>query len=231
MTASEDERAGPSAVDAPRQTAGLGSHRRRRQHGNPFSIRGPASIIEWSAVYRRVAPLALDVGCGPGAFAVELARQHPEWNVLGLEIRPHLVASVLESAATLGLGNLHALLANANLHLSEILPDASVAFLALNFPDPWYKRRHHKRRVLSADWLRSLAPKLRVGAALHVMTDYEALALYMRAVLDATPWLVNLDGKGQFAAASTTGISSERERVHERRGESIYRLRFERAPQ
>ncbi len=205
-------------------------HRRHRQHGNPFSIRGPLTAPDWPAIYGREAPLAIDIGCGPGAFVVELARQHPGWNVLGLEIRQHFIDSVKSKAQSLGLGNVHALLANANVHLAELLPDHSVTFLSLNFPDPWYKRRHHKRRVMRSEWLAALAPKLMAGAELHAMTDYEVLALEIQGVLEGTPWLVNLDGAGCFATVSTSGVASERELTHVLRGEPIYRLRFRRQP-
>lgn len=210
-------------------TPGSGHHR-RRQHGNPFNIRGPLAAPDWPALFSRAAPFAVDVGFGRGAFLLELGRRHPEWNVVGLEIRKHLVDEVNERAAALELRNVHAVLANANLHIEELLPPASVAFVSVNFPDPWYKKRHHKRRVVNPEWARALLGRLAPGAEVHAMTDYEPVGLQILAVLEATPGLVNLDGAGAMAATSTTGIESEREVSHTRRGEPIYRLRFRYEP-
>lgn len=199
---------------------------RHRRHANPFTVRGPMAVPHWDAIYGRQAPLALDVGCGPGRFVVELAAKHPEWNVLGLEIREHLVASTLAMAKEAGLANVHALVANANMHLPSILPPQSVAFLAVNFPDPWYKKRHQKRRVVRPDWLTTLEPALMPGASIHAMSDYLPIALEMREVLTAQPGFFSLEPKDTFAAESTTGLTTEREIIHQRRGEPIYRMRF-----
>lgn len=200
--------------------------KRHRQHGNPFTVRGPLAVPDWEMVFGRRAPFALEVGFGGGAFLLELARRHPEWNVLGLEIRRHFVETVNAAAAALGLSNMFAVLANANEHLSTLVPPASTAWVTVNFPDPWYKKRHHKRRVVRADWVATLATVLAPGAEVHLMTDYEPVARETRAIFEAHSAFENLDGRGRFAATSTTGIESERERTHLRRGEPIYRLRF-----
>ncbi len=204
----------------------LRSARRHRKHANPFSVRGPLAAPELASAFARAAPLALDVGFGEGGFLLALAQAHPEWNVLGLEIRPHLVEELNARAKAAGLGNAVAVLANANLHLHELVPDRSVAFVAVNFPDPWYKKRHQKRRVVNPEWLVGLEPKLVPGAELHAMSDYQPIAEQIRRTLEANPRFCNLDGAGTFAPASTTGIVTEREAKHQRRGEPIYRLRF-----
>ena len=199
---------------------------RHRLHANPFNIRGPLAAPDWTRVFGRKAPFALDVGFGDGRFTVELSRRHPEWNVVGLEIRQHLVDTLIGAARTAGLGNLHAVLANANLQLEELIPDRSVAFVAVNFPDPWFKRRHHKRRVINPTWLHVLSTKLLSGSELHAATDYEPAGREILTLVDQAPGFVNLEGRGQFAPASTTGILTEREVTHLGRGEPIYRVRY-----
>ena len=201
---------------------------RHRLHANPFNIRGPIAAPDWPAIFGRRAPFALDIGFGDGRFTVELARRHPEWDVIGLEIRQHLVDGLLEAGRSAKLANLHALLANANLQLDGLLPEASVAFVAVNFPDPWFKNRHKKRRVVNPDWVRLILPKLLPRAEIHAATDYEPGARQILEVLDAEPALDNLDGHGAFAAESTTGILTEREITHTKRGEPIYRVRYRR---
>ena len=199
---------------------------RHRLHANPFNIRGPLMAPDWPRHFGRTAPFALDIGFGDGRFTLALARQHPEWDVIGLEIRQHLVDTLLKEAAGARVTNLAALVANASIHLSALVPDASVAFVAVNFPDPWYKARHHKRRVVKAEWLPSLSAKLQRGAELHAMTDYEPVAREILALLDAAPGFVNEAGRGMFAPASTTGLTTEREVTHLARGEPIFRLGY-----
>lgn len=197
---------------------------RHRRHANPFSIRGEASPIDLRVIYKREAPLALDIGFGDGRFTRALAQQHPEWNVLGLEIRPHLVELLLDGTTP---PNLHAIKANATSQLDALLPDGSVAFAALNFPDPWYKRRHHKRRVLNLAWLDMLGRKLRRGARFHYVSDYFPGAEAALKVLSTHAAFAPASAAG-FLATSTTGFLTEREEIHMQRGDAIYRLCYER---
>ncbi|OGQ90370.1 MAG: tRNA (guanosine(46)-N7)-methyltransferase TrmB [Deltaproteobacteria bacterium RIFOXYA12_FULL_58_15] len=201
---------------------------RHRIHGNPFNLHGEVEIPDWNVVFGRAAPFALDIGFGAGAFTLELARRHPEFNVIGVEIRTHLVDDLNDAARKQKLTNLHAVLANANLHLKELVPDNSVVLTTINFPDPWYKKRHHKRRVVQPEWLETLAGKLQTEATVHIATDYEPGALHAREVFDSSPLFRNLDGNGCWAPESTTGIATERERTHLARNEPIYRLRYRR---
>ena len=211
-------------IPTPRTEPEARRRRRHRIHANPFSVRWSGEIPDWQTVYAKEAPLALEVGFGPGQFLLELARQHPKWNVLGLEIRPHLVERVLEVAKTEGLGNVHAVLANANLHLDELIPDRSLQFVAINFPDPWFKKRHHKRRVVQWDWLNLITQKLQDGAQFHLMTDYAPIG-HEAAELFAQRDDFEFESPSQgFASETTTGIRSERELIHMRRGDQIYRL-------
>jgi tRNA (guanine-N7-)-methyltransferase len=195
---------------------------RHRIHANPFNIRGPIAVPNWRRIYGRDAPFAIDIGYGCGAFLLALAKARPQWNCLGLEIRQHLVQP-LQAA----LPNLCVLLANANLHLGPLLPNASVEFVSLNFPDPWFKKRHHKRRVLQPEWLDMMAQKLAPGGTLHLTTDYAPLAEEARDLLDGHDAFGPIHAE-RFAETSTTGIVSERERTHQARGEPIYRLCFRR---
>ena len=200
--------------------------RRYRQHGNPFTIRAPENRPNWLEIYGREAPFALDIGFGEGGFTTELAKHHPQWNVLGMEIRPHFIEWLLEAREKYQLQNLYGIVANANQHLDDYLPENSVEFVSINFPDPWFKKRHHKRRVVQADWLQSLLPKMKVGAQIHAMTDYQPVGEQIMDVFSSCPALQNDLGNGIYASESTTKISSEREIIHTSRGEPIYRMSF-----
>lgn len=202
------------------------NQKRHRRHANPFTVRGEIAKPDWTATFGRDAPLAIDVGCGPGLFVCELAQAHPEWNVLGIEIRAHLVENVQHMAQQMQLPNVHAQIANANFHLADMLPGQSVAFVSVNFPDPWYKKRHHKRRVVNSEWLQSLLPALQPNAEIHAMTDYLPIAEQMREVFDTCPALVNQASTSSWPTCSTHGLTSEREQIHMRREEPIYRMHY-----
>ena len=200
--------------------------RRYRQHGNPFTINAPSARPKWEEIYGRPAPIAVDVGFGEGGFTTDLARAHPEWNVLGLEIRPHFVQWLLDAREEHQLTNLYAMIANANLHLETLLEPDSVEFVSVNFPDPWFKRKHQKRRVVRPDWLEVLLPKLAPGARIHAMTDYEPVGHQIMEVLESCSELQNDLSPFVFAKETTTGLQSEREIIHTNRGEPIYRMSF-----
>ena len=199
---------------------------RHRRHANPFAVRGAVERVDWADVYRREAPFALDIGCGPGRFVCDLAGAHPEWNVLGLEIRQHLVEETRYTAAAMGLAHAWAMVANANVHLADLLPPRSVAFVSVNFPDPWYKKRHRKRRVVNAAWVDQLCGKLLPGAEFHAMTDFQPVAEEIREVMESHPRFTCAVGGTGFSPGSTTGLTSEREIKHMQRGEPIFRLRY-----
>lgn len=217
-SAAQDATAAPAEAPA--------STKRHRRHANPFTVRHDLSHVRAQALFDRQAPLAIDVGCGPGLFVQQLATAYPHFNVLGLEIRPHLVAATETLAAKSGLSNVRCLLANANLHLASLVEPGQVSFLSINFPDPWYKKRHHKRRVVNADWLREISPALAQGAFIHAMSDYLPVALHMRCALREAHGYQDQNPGDAWPAASTTGLTSEREQTHMGRGEPIYRMAF-----
>jgi tRNA (guanine-N7-)-methyltransferase len=208
------------------ETLKIAPHKRHRRHANPFTVRHDMTHITLGSLFDRDAPVALDVGCGPGRFVAELALAHPEWNVLGLEIRPHLVVATEQALQEAGVSNGRGLLANANLHLPSLLPAGSVQFLSVNFPDPWYKKRHHKRRVVQLDWLEALRPALKVGAEVHAMSDYLPVAEHMREAFALMAGLQNLYPGESWPTESTTGLTTEREQTHMGRGEPIYRMAY-----
>lgn len=200
---------------------------RFRRHANPLNKIELPTVPHWPSIFRQQRPFALDIGCGEGLFTFGLAQQHPEWNVVGLEIREHLVASCLQHCGQLQKGQAHALLANANVHLSTLFGPESVAFVAINFPDPWYKQRHHKRRVIQGKLLEDLRGVLQRGAQIHIMTDYEPLARQAWKTFAKEKDYIPHQTPGTYLTQSSTGLASEREIKHLARKEVVFRLLFE----
>ena len=139
---------------------------RVRQHVNPLSkkYQTPVQPPNWENVYAQPAqPLHLDIGCARGEFLLSMATLHPNWNFLGLEIREPLVEQANAKVSELGLSNLHYLFCNVNNSLKPLLETFRVGRLqrvTIQFPDPWFKKRQVKRRVVQPELIDTLAAYL-----------------------------------------------------------------------
>ena len=121
------------------------------------------------AIFGRVAPLQVDLGCGDGSFLCELARSYPNKDFLGIEKLAGRVAKTCRKAAALD--NVRVLHVETSYVVRYLLPPASVETFYLLFPDPWPKRRHHRRRIVTTDFLDSIHRALEGGGSLHIATD------------------------------------------------------------
>jgi tRNA (guanine-N7-)-methyltransferase len=142
-----------------------------------------------TAWFGRDAPLILEIGSGMGESTAALAAAEPEIDHLAVEVFEPGIAALLMRAEAAQLNNLVVLRGDAVALLSERVPDASLAGIRIFFPDPWPKRRHHKRRLVQPSFVALAASKLRAGGTLHMATDWADYADQMRAVADAEPLL------------------------------------------
>jgi tRNA (guanine-N7-)-methyltransferase len=159
----------------------------------------PGARLDMEALFGRRAPVWLDIGFGAGDALLELALVHPDCDHLGVEVHRPGVGRVLGAVAAGGPGNIRVACHDAIEVLRDWLPEASLAGLRLYFPDPWPKKRHHKRRMVQPDWAELVVRRLQSGGVLHVATDWEHYARQILLVLDAAPDLVNLQGRGAYA--------------------------------
>ncbi len=155
---------------------------RVHQHVNPLSpyYRQTPDPIELEKVFSDpTLPLHLDIGCARGRFILRMAIKQPKWNFLGVEIREPLVDEANRIAAEEELSNLHYAFANAMLCLGELLnniPDGLLRTVTIQFPDPWFKKRHAKRRMVNADLVKTAVNKLAGDGRIIIQTDIESLA-------------------------------------------------------
>jgi len=140
------------------------------------------------AWFGRAAPLVLEIGSGMGESTAALAAAEPDVDHLAVEVFEPGIAALLMRATELT--NLVVLRGDAVTLLSEKVPEASLAGIRIFFPDPWPKRRHHKRRLVQPAFAALAATRLRPGGTLHMATDWADYAEQMRAVADAEPRLV-----------------------------------------
>jgi tRNA (guanine-N7-)-methyltransferase len=125
--------------------------------------------LDLFAIFGRIAPLHVDLGCGDGAFLSELAQSHPDQSFLGIEKLVGRVAKASRKAAALE--NVRILKVESSYAVRYLLPENSVSVFYLLFPDPWPKRRHQRRRIVTTDFLDSIHHALQPDGLLHVATD------------------------------------------------------------
>ena len=160
---------------------------------NPLSQKylQPVHPPHWPQIYANLdQPLHLDIGCGRGYFLQQMAQLQPNWNFLGLEIREPLVKQALERRDQQMLTNLHFLFCNANISLQSLLkswPASRLKQVTIQFPDPWFKKRHQKRRLVQPALVSELAKLLLSGGVVILQSDVESVALEMCDRFQANP--------------------------------------------
>jgi tRNA (guanine-N7-)-methyltransferase len=127
--------------------------------------------LDFDLLFGRSAPVEIDLGCGDGAFITALARQNPERNFLGIERLIGRVRSACRKAASENLTNLRVVRVEIAYAVRYLVPTESVAMFYLLFPDPWPKTRHHRRRIVTAEFLESIRNALVPGGILQIATD------------------------------------------------------------
>jgi tRNA (guanine-N7-)-methyltransferase len=158
---------------------------RVRQHVNPLSQKYQTTVAApaWEHIYAQPEqPLHIDIGCAKGIFLMRMAAVQPDWNFLGLEIRAPLVDAALKHRDEADLRNLHFLFCNANTSLPELLeslPPGVLQQVSIQFPDPWFKKRHQKRRVVQPELVATLARFLPAGGRVVLQSDVEEVAQEM----------------------------------------------------
>lgn len=150
------------------------------------------------AFSRSDVPLILEIGFGNGESLFEMAAAHPKKDYLGIEVHRPGVGHLMRLLAQHGLTNVRIFCADAVDVLERCLPDASLDGVNLFFPDPWPKKRHHKRRLINPDVIDLIAGKLKLGGRFHTATDWEDYARAMLSVLNANQHLRNTAPPGSF---------------------------------
>lgn len=170
---------------------GPGQARALAELGPRFLIPYRESPLDLDAVFGRKSPKVLEIGFGMGEATARIAAEHPDTDYLGVEVHTPGVGALLKRIGELGLDNLRIIQHDAVEVVRHMLAEASLDGVHIFFPDPWHKKRHHKRRLIQAGFVRLLAGRLKPGAYLHLSTDWEDYARQMLEVLSAEPGLVN----------------------------------------
>lgn len=194
---------------------------RIRQHVNPLGLH----YEQFKGVrppFEPGRPLEVEIGCAEAQFLFERATNDPSRTYVGLEIRDELVDHVNRLARERG-APVHAVFCQAQLHMAEIFGDVKAARVYVNFPDPWFKRKHHARRMVDATLAEGISRLLAPGGELFVQTDVWDIAL--DALASFEPRFENVAGEWTFwKEGNPYGVRSWREQNAEETGLTIWRL-------
>jgi len=195
------------------------------RYGVEFSPQ-PLSL---DALFGRVAPRTLEIGFGNGEHLAALATAHPERDYLGIEVHRPGVGHLLLLAATNNLINVRASTHDAVEVLGEQIVAGSLDEVLVLFPDPWHKKRHHKRRLIQPPFVELIASRLRQGGVLRLATDWEEYALQMLEVLSAANTLfANLSPSGDWMPRPEERAPTRFEKRGARLGHGVWDLAFSR---
>ena len=204
---------------------------RVHQHVNPlapFYRQAPESIDLDTVFADPGRPLHLDIGCARGRFLLRMANAEPAWNFLGVEIREPLVDEANRLASEAGLTNLHYAFCNAMLWLDRLIenvPDDLLQMVTIQFPDPWFKKKHAKRRMVNAELAGTVVDILAVNGKIFIQTDIEFLAEEMHELFAADKRLIECT-----CPSNPFSVKTERELAVEVKQAPVYRYLFIKQP-
>jgi tRNA (guanine-N7-)-methyltransferase len=182
--------------------------------------------LDLAAVFGREAPRSLEIGFGAGEVIGALAQINPQIDYLGIEVHRSGVGRLLLRAQQCSLKNLRVICSDAVDVLRDHIADAAFDEVLVFFPDPWHKKRHHKRRLIEPSFVSLAAAKLRTGGTLRLATDWQAYAEQMLAVCNADPALVSLSRDGTYVPRPEFRPPTRFERRGERLGHGVWDLAY-----
>jgi tRNA (guanine-N7-)-methyltransferase len=186
------------------------------------------SMIDRQAVFGRAAPVTLEIGFGNGDALLAMAQSSPDTDFIGIEVHRPGVGRLLQELEKKHISNVRVMCDDAVEILRHCLPDHSLHRVLLFFPDPWHKKRHHKRRIVQPGFVELLARKLQIGGIFHLATDWENYAEHMLEVLSASDSFNNCAGPGHYAEKPAWRPTTKFERRGQRLGHDVWDLLFER---
>jgi tRNA (guanine-N7-)-methyltransferase len=193
-----------------------------------FGVSAPHGELELDALFGRRAPRTLEIGFGNGDNLAELAARHPERDYLGVEVHEPGVGHLLLRVEREGLQNIRIAMHDAVEVVARWLPAGSIDETLVFFPDPWHKKRHHKRRLLQPAFLAELARVMAPGGRLHLATDWAPYAEQMLSLCEASPDFENATPGGGYTPRPGTRPETRFERRGLRLGHEVFDLLYRR---
>lgn len=187
-----------------------------------------ATELDWQQVFGNDNPVVLEIGFGMGASLVEMAKNAPEKNFVGIEVHTPGVGACLMAAREAGVTNLRVMCHDAVEVFEQMLPKESLDTVQLFFPDPWHKKRHHKRRIVQLPFAEMVRDKLKMGGVFHMATDWENYAEHMIEVMEAAPHYQNIAKEGYYVPRPEDRPLTKFEQRGQRLGHGVWDIKYTR---
>jgi tRNA (guanine-N7-)-methyltransferase len=192
-----------------------------------YGVDDTRASLDLATLFGRIAPVIVEIGFGNGEALAATAAAHPENDYLGIEVHRPGVGHLLNLLAAQRIANVRVVVADAKEVLAMRLPDQSLSTVHLFFPDPWPKKRHHKRRLVQPDFVQLVRRKLKPGGVFHLATDWQDYAQWMMATLTAAEGFENVSGRDCYGERGERPLTKF-ERRGARLGHGVRDLRFRR---
>ena len=167
-------------------------------HGIAFK----QELIDLTAIFPNSDSIIMEIGFGMGEATAIIAKNHPNNGYIAVDVHPPGIGKLLARIVENDLTNLKVIEDDVHVVMQHMIPDNSLDGIHLYFPDPWPKKKHNKRRLVQAEFMEQLRPKLAIGGSVHMATDWEPYAAHMMAVMSALPDYRNSAGAGQYAGVT-----------------------------
>jgi tRNA (guanine-N7-)-methyltransferase len=185
-------------------------------------------LLDFKALFGNDAPVSIEIGFGMGASLVEQAVCYPERNFIGIEVHRPGVGSLLVKMKEAGINNIRVISHDAVEVLSDMLADSSIELLQLFFPDPWHKRKHHKRRIVNPEFVQFLHRKIQTNGHFHMATDWQDYAKHMLKVMRAAEGWQNCSASDDYIPKPENRPSTKFQKRGEGLGHGMWDLMFKR---
>ena len=197
------------------------------QYWPDMGLEHSQGLLALPEVFGRAAPVVLEIGFGMGKSLVEMAKNESDKDFIGIEVHRPGVGACLAEAAEQGVSNLRVYEYDAVAVLADCIADNSLARVQLFFPDPWHKKRHHKRRIVQSEFVQKLRAKLAVGGVFHMATDWQHYAEHMLEVMSQAEGYKNLSASGDYVPRPEQRPLTKFEQRGHRLGHGVWDLMFE----
>jgi tRNA (guanine-N7-)-methyltransferase len=193
-----------------------------------FGLELKNQLLDLTGLFGREAPTILEIGFGMGKSLAEMAEANPDQNYIGIEVHRPGVGALLKLVEEKGLTNIRVFNEDAYEVLERMIPENSLAAVYLFFPDPWHKKRHHKRRIVQPEFAQKIRKHIKIGGQFHMATDWENYAEHMMEVMSHAEGYNNISGTGEYTPRPDYRPLTKFEARGHRLGHGVWDLIFER---
>ena len=196
-------------------------------HWQDYGIDFSRQLLDFKTLFDNDHDVILEIGFGNGESLLQQAINQPQYNFIGIEVHGPGVGHLIHEAHAQKVENIKVIRHDAVEVLEQQITDNSIKQLQLFFPDPWHKKRHHKRRIIKPAFIQLVQQKLKPGGFFHMATDWQHYAEQMLEEMDATELFRNISGKGNYSKTQGARCETKFERRGIRLGHGVWDLIYE----